>query len=46
MKTYRFTITIIGTGIDEKEAWQDAYETFALDPGECPDAKLIEETED
>jgi len=46
MKTYHFTVTLAGTGIDEEGAWQDACEAFALENGDAPEAELVEETED
>ena len=36
-KTYYFTITLSGTGDTPDEAWIDATESFALDPGIAPD---------
>ena len=37
MKTYEFTITLLGNGKDEDEAWRDAAEGFSLDPGTTPE---------
>jgi hypothetical protein len=37
MKTYEFTITIVGTGEDKEDAWTDACEGFSTDWGVCPD---------
>ncbi len=33
MPTYEFTVTLQGIGEDIEQAWQDAVETFTLDPG-------------
>ena len=47
MKTYKFTITIVGTGENDVEAWQDAYESFNLDSGRPPkDVQLIEDDDE
>jgi len=34
---YQFTIKINGSGDSVEEAWRDAIEYFALDPGSCPE---------
>lgn len=50
MRTYEFYITIVGTGKDKEEAWQDACEGFSLDYDDTPcsqdEYKLIEINED
>ncbi len=33
MSTYEFTITLSGEGTNPEEAWQEAVEAFAQDPG-------------
>jgi hypothetical protein len=45
---YHFKITISGTGKTDEEAWNDAVNSFANDPGACPDKEeyeIIEESE-
>lgn len=37
-----FYVQIEGSGADEDEAWRDACEQFALDPGEAPQTTLSE----
>jgi hypothetical protein len=34
MPTYTFTVELQGSGNTQEEAWQDAIETFVIDPGE------------
>ncbi len=34
---YQFTIKINGSGDNVEQAWRDATEHFALDPGSCPE---------
>ena len=34
MPTYTFTVELRGSGLTEEEAWQDAIDSFASDPGE------------
>ena len=36
MKTFIFTVSLIGTGENEDQAWNDATESFSLDPGPTP----------
>ena len=36
-KTYTFTVELRGDGIDPQDAWADAVEKLALDPGINPD---------
>ena len=42
LRTFEFTVTISGEGLDETEAWMDAVEAFAERPGE-PDPALTYE---
>lgn len=35
-KTYHFKVTLAGTGKNADEAWNDAVESFQLDPGVTP----------
>jgi len=37
MKTYQFTVSIVGTGENEEQAWRDAIEGFNADPGPTPE---------
>jgi len=46
MKTYIFTICLIGSGNDEDDAWDNAVEGFTLDPGVTPESDSIEEVEE
>lgn len=47
LKVYEFTITLLGTGHDDEEAWRDAVEGFELDPGcEPENPRLVEIVED
>lgn len=48
MARYQFPITIVGDGSTAEEAWSDAVEGFALEPGPCPDEGEYskEETDD
>ena len=39
LRTFEFTVTLRGEGLDEDEAWMDAIEAFADDPG-APDPAL------
>ena len=39
LRTFEFTITLRGEGLDADEAWADAVEAFADDPGN-PDPTL------
>ena len=42
-KTWTFTVTLAGVGETEEDAWEDAVNAFAMDPG-CPDGgKIMEE---
>ena len=34
MPTYTFTVEIRGSGQTPEEAWEDAIDSFAVDPGE------------
>ena len=34
MDTYEFTVTLVGKGETESDAWNDAVEAFNQDPGE------------
>lgn len=45
LKTYRFPLTLTGTGTDEVKAWADAVEAFTMDPGEPEEAEIINEEE-
>ncbi len=47
-KTYEFRITIAGDGGTKEEAWRDATEHFAMDPGAAPEDKdcVVEEIEE
>lgn len=38
---YNFSIMLSGDGETPDEAWQDAVESFMLDPGDCPDEREI-----
>ena len=39
LRTFEFTVTLRGEGLDADEAWMDAIEAFADDPGD-PDPTL------
>ena len=41
-KTYHFKVTLAGTGENAKEAWDDAVESFQLDPGTTPEKSEYE----
>lgn len=41
---YIFNISITAEAETPEEAWNEAWEAFALDPGLCPDEFEIEET--
>ena len=46
---YQFTIKINGSGDSVEQAWRDATEYFALDPGSCPEETeycIIEDDEE
>ena len=45
MKTFNFVVYLSGEGETAEEAWQDATDAFAGDPGE-PESYTMEETED
>jgi hypothetical protein len=47
-KTYCFTIKVVGTGIDEADAFQDAQQAFEmkLEDGEFDEAEFLHEEED
>ena len=34
MPTYTFTVELRGSGQTQEEAWEDAIDSFAVDPGE------------
>lgn len=40
--TYEFTVTLRGNGDTPEQAWADATEAFANDPGEPETTKLVE----
>ena len=42
LRTFEFTVTLRGDGLDEAEAWIDAVEAMAADPGD-PDPTLTYE---
>jgi len=37
MRHYEFTVILSGDGETPEEAWNDATESFGLEPGICPD---------
>ncbi|MFA5790747.1 MAG: hypothetical protein WC976_06775 [Caldisericia bacterium] len=41
-KTYHFKVTLVGTGKNSEEAWKDATDGFALDPGPTPEKSEYE----
>lgn len=43
MNRYEFTITLGAEANTAEEAWEEAVEGFSLDPGEAPEASLVEE---
>lgn len=43
MKTFEFTVTIIGSGETQEEAWQDAVDALADNPGDPETAKEIDD---
>lgn len=43
MKRYIFTVGMVGMGNNEQEAWNDAIESFQLDPGEIPEYEVDED---
>lgn len=43
MKYFEFTVTLCGQGETQEEAWLDAVENFAADPGEPHDDVYEEE---
>lgn len=43
MPRYLFTITISGEGDNPDEAWNEAIDGFAIDPGETPEKFEIDE---
>jgi len=43
---FHYTITIVGSGDDEQEAWEDAVLNFSLDPGSLPMDHQIEDVTD
>lgn len=46
MARYLFSIVISGEGNDPNEAWGDACDAFAQDPGPCPEEnEILEEDE-
>ena len=42
-KTYLFTITLSGTGETSDDAWNNACESFSLEPGPTPEEYEVEE---
>ncbi len=46
MKEYRFRVTLCGYGNTPEEAWEDAYDSFAADPGEYETCEINEEGDD
>jgi hypothetical protein len=46
MNTYIFTISLIGSGNNADEAWNDATEGFSLNPGPTPELWCIEKVEE
>lgn len=46
MRSFEFKIVLCGTGEDEASAWQDATESFFLDPGPVPEGDDIKEITD
>jgi hypothetical protein len=45
-KIYEFTVTIIGDGENEDEAWNTAVVALSMDPGPTPDEFVIVEDDD
>lgn len=45
-KTYVFTVYLVGSGVDEDEAWRDAVDGFIDDAGPTPDKDQIRELDD
>lgn len=47
MKTFEFSIVLVGQGETVNDAWDDAVSGFIMEPGPCPlrDVKEIEEEE-
>jgi hypothetical protein len=43
MKRYFFTVGLTGTGNTEAEAWANAVNEFAIEPGEPTDVEVQEE---
>lgn len=46
MKYYTFTVYLGSEGETPEEAWREAVEGFALDPGDVPEEFTFEEVED
>lgn len=46
MARYEFTITIAAEGSSPEEAWNEAVESLALDPGCVPDDFVVTETDE
>lgn len=42
-KTYTFKISIMGSGVNVREAWEHAVEQFAMDPGDHPAEYTLED---
>ena len=40
-ETFKFTLVIEGTGKDWNEAWRDAVEHFAFDPGAAISGEVV-----
>lgn len=43
---YNFTVYLAGEGATQDEAWTDAVEAFAADPGEPATAAIDEDADD
>lgn len=43
MKSYVFTVGLVGKGDNEQQAWEDAIESFQLDPGSIPEYEIDED---
>lgn len=46
MKTYEFTIKLVGKGEDEADAWEDAIECFQNGIGDPTEIILLEDDEE
>jgi hypothetical protein len=45
MKTYEFTVVLVGQGDTEEDAWQDACDCFERAPGDPKETRLLEDPE-